>query len=92
MNRILTYDQTNTRAYLTRGTIYLQQKSTQKAINDFLQVTQILPHRASGYIGLAYASLQNQNTSAAVKLLKYATKVEPENELSSQLLNEIKPR
>ncbi|MCK5385891.1 MAG: O-antigen ligase family protein [Gammaproteobacteria bacterium] len=90
MNRILSYDQTNTRAYITRGTIYLQQKSTQKAINDFLQVTRILPHRASGYIGLAYASLQNQNQSAAVKLLKYATKVEPENEISSKLLKQIK--
>ncbi|MCW8900661.1 MAG: O-antigen ligase family protein [Gammaproteobacteria bacterium] len=89
MNRVLSYDETNTRAYITRGTIYLQQKSTQKAINDFLRVTQILPHRASGYIGLAYAALQNQNKSAAVKLLKYAKKVDPENELSSPLLNQI---
>lgn len=92
MNRVLLYDQTNTRAYLTRGTIYLQEKFTQKAINDFLQVTKILPHRASGYIGLAYASLQNHNTSAAVKLLKYAAKVEPENETSLKLLDQIKLR
>ncbi len=89
MNRILNYDKTNTRAFITRGTIYLQQKSTQSAINDFLQVTRILPHRASGYIGLAYASLQNQNKPAAIKLLKHASKIEPENKISLKLLNEL---
>ena len=89
MNRILTYDQTNTRALVTRGTIYLQKKSTQKAITDFQQVTRILPHRASGYIGLAYASLQNQNKSAAIKLLNYAVKVEPKNEISLKLLQQL---
>ena len=89
MNRILTYDQTNTRAFITRGTIYLQQKATQNAMNDFLQVTRILPHRASGYIGLAYASLQNQNKPAAIKLLKHASKVEPGNKFSSELLNKL---
>ena len=89
MNRVLINNKTNTRAYLTRATIYLQQKSTQKAINDFLQVTRILPHRASGYIGLAYASLQNKNTDAAIKLLKHAAKVEPGNKISLNLLNKI---
>ena len=89
MNRILNYDQTNTRAYITRGTIYLQQKSTQNAMNDFLQVTRILPHRASGFIGLAYASLQNNNISSAIKLLKYALTVEPKNTFAKDLLDQI---
>jgi len=92
MNRILAYDLTNTRALITRGTIYLQEKSTQKAINDFVRVTRILPNRASGYIGLAYAALQNQNQTSAIKLLKLAVEIEPENEIVGKLLNQIKPR
>jgi len=89
MNRILAYDQTNTRAFITRGTIFLQQKSTQNAINDFLQVTRILPHRASGYIGLAYASLQNQNKTTAITFLKKALSVEPDNKISLELLKKL---
>lgn len=89
MNRILNYDKTNTRAYITRGTIYLQQKSTQNALDDFLQVTRILPHRASGYIGLAYVSLQHQNIAAAIKQLKYALKAEPKNKMALNLLGKI---
>ena len=89
MNRILSYDQTNTRAFITRGTIYLQKNLTQNAISDFQQVARILPHKASGYIGLAYAALQNQNPSSAAKLLKHAAKVDPENEMSLKLLNQI---
>ena len=89
MNRVLSYDKTNTRAYITRGTIYLQQQLPQKAIDDFLQVTRILPHRASGYIGLAYAALQNQNQPAAIKLLKHAVTIEPDNKITLKLLNQL---
>lgn len=89
MNRILSYDQTNTRAYITRGSIYLQQKLTQNAMNDFLQVTRILPHRASGFIGLAYANLQNNNILSAIKLVKYALTVEPENTFAKNLFDKI---
>lgn len=89
MNRILSYDQTNTRAYITRGTIYLQQNVTQKAINDFTKVTQILPNRASGYNGLAYAAIQNHNMNLAIKLLKHASKIEPSNNISTMLLDKI---
>lgn len=89
MNRILNYDKTNIRAYLIRGSIYLQQNLTQNALNDFLQVTRILPHRASGYIGLAYGSLQNKNIPMAIGQLKYALKMEPNNKMALKLLTQL---
>jgi O-antigen ligase len=91
MNRILTYDKTNTRALITRGTIFLQQTLTANAVRDFTAVTNILPHRASGFIGLTYASLQKKNITTALNLLAHALKLEPNNEIAKNLLKKLQP-
>lgn len=89
MNRVLSYDKTNTRAYITRGSIYLLKNLTQEAKHDFVQVVRILPHRTSGYIGLAHVSLQNNDKLTAIKLLKHASTIEPNNTVVSNLLRKI---
>lgn len=89
MNRILNYDKTNTRAYITRGIIYINQNSPRLAFNDFLEVTRILPNRASGFIGLAYISLQEKNVPGSINLLEHAIQLEPQNQTALNLLNEI---
>ena len=89
MSRILSYDKKNTRAYITRGTLYLNQRLTKEAEFDFLQVSQILPHKASGYIGLAYVAFFDNDLKKAKRLLHHALKLENNNQIAQKFLYKI---
>lgn len=90
MNKVLTQDPTNTRALITQGTIYLETHNIDKAKSNFFEVTRILPHKASGYIGLAYAEVISGNHSKAKPLLQHALNLEPKNKIAMNLLLKIK--
>lgn len=90
MKRVLSQDPTNTRALITQGTIYLQKQNINEAKNNFLEVTRILPHKASGYIGLAYVTLSDHKYTHALELLNHALKLEPKNTAVINLIRRIK--
>lgn len=90
MHRVLLQDPTNIRALITQGEIFYQEQQIKKAHENFLKITQILPHKSSGYIGLAYVEINLQNYNKALKLLAHASKLEPENKNLQELISNVR--
>lgn len=89
MNNALSYDPGNARALLTRGYLLLLIKDYEGSRRDFLKITQLLPHRASGYAGLAKLALSRQDYATAEKYAQEAISKEPDNEEYKKLLQQI---
>jgi len=92
MNRVLEYDPNNALALLTRGRIYLYLHRSESATEDFYRAVQLLPNRASGYLGLGLAARQSGNTKVAKAFFEEAAKVEPDNPLPEKYLADMDRR
>ncbi|HKJ74202.1 MAG TPA: hypothetical protein VKA19_08815, partial [Alphaproteobacteria bacterium] len=90
MNRVLEYDPNNALALLTRGRIYLYLHRPASATEDFYRAVQLLPNRASGYLGLGLAARQSGHSKVARAFFEEAAKVEPDNPLPKKYLSDSK--
>ncbi len=72
MTASIEYDSTNTRARLTRGRLYLSLGQFNKARMDFETIVNILPNRASGYVGLGDIESLNKKYKKANEYYKQA--------------------
>jgi|GEM_PF-5409831 len=86
MNEVLAYDPTNARALLTRGQIELSRREYRQAADDFGLVASILPHRASGYLGLGHVARHLGKLRLARRLYRTAQDREPNNPLPAKFL------
>lgn len=86
MDEVLNYDANNTRALLTRGQIYLMLGQPLKSVDDFARVTALLPHRASGYLGLGHVARSLHDYERARKYYQLAVDAEPHNPLARKFL------
>ncbi|MDH5446676.1 MAG: O-antigen ligase family protein [Gammaproteobacteria bacterium] len=89
MNQVIEAAPYNTRARLTRGYIWLNSNKPEMAEKDFQLVTKILPHRASGYIGLGQLALKQGNAAKARNYFKQALLVQPESSEAQKLINQL---
>lgn len=88
MNNELSYFPTNTRARLTRGYILLRHGYLDKALDDFKTVIEILPHRESGYVGVAQVYYNQKKLSEAITYLEKASLLNPKNQRLKELIEE----
>ena len=89
MNQALAYDPTNTRALLTRGNLYLRSGRLAEAAKDFNAVVQLLPDRASGFVGLGRTLLARGELSSARQFLGWALQADPRNGEAKNLLDTL---
>jgi O-antigen ligase len=89
MDRILAYDETNTRARLTRGILNLQLHKTAEATQDLLYVVKVLPHRPLAYIGLGDIAVLEGRYQKAEHLYLAGLKRDPANSHARDMLNRI---
>lgn len=85
MEKILNYDPSNVRARLTRGDIYLARKEYEKAEQDYTTATILLPHRASGYIGLGHIARHHGDMEKAAYYYQRAESLEPDHPVLRKL-------
>mgnify|MGYP000644541751 CR=1 FL=1 len=90
INIELEYDDTNIRALLTRGEIYLRAGQTELAKKDFLKIINILPHRSRGKIGLAKVFVAQKQTASAIKLLEQVIEMDPDNQYVIKMIDRLK--
>jgi len=79
MNQVLGVDPNNTRALLTRGEIYYRYRQFAKASEDFAVVQTILPHRASGYVGLGILAHSQGEQDRARQYYSKALELQPDS-------------
>ncbi len=89
MNRILAYAPNNTLARLKRGYLFLETGKPDLAFEDFLVVVKILPHRSSGYQGIADTAATTGKTALAVKMYRKVLEIEPDNAAATQMLEKL---
>ena len=89
MNAILAYDPNNSLARLTRGVLFLDMQRPQDAANDFLNVTVILPHRPTAYIGLGHTAVSIGKISLAKNMYQQALAVDKDNPLAKVMLDKL---
>ncbi|HKJ22522.1 MAG TPA: O-antigen ligase family protein [Gammaproteobacteria bacterium] len=90
MDQVLAYDPTNIRALLTRGYVYLFLGRTHAAATDFEEVVQLIPHRASGYIGLGRTAAQRGNRALAETFFRQAREAQPGDPLAAMYLQRLR--
>lgn len=69
-------------AYLVRGDVLLQEGRLEPAAANYTKAVELLPHRASGYLGLSAVAMQLGQVDAARTLLETALQVQPGSELA----------
>lgn len=69
-------------AYLVRGDVRLRQGKLQGATADYERVVKLLPHRASGYVGLSAVATRLGELDSARTLLDQALRVQPDSEVA----------
>lgn len=90
MNAILAYDPNNSLARITRGTLFLKMNRPRDAANDFLNVTEILPHRPTAYIGLGHAAVTMGKIPLARDMYHKALAVDKDNAVAREMLEKLK--
>ena len=89
MENALSYDPTNTRALLTRGHLRLQLRDFHGSEQDFQELVRLLPHRASGYAGLALVAYGQHNYPLAQRYAQQAFSKDPKDESLQKLLRQV---
>lgn len=89
LNEELQYDSSNILARLRRADLYLTSGYFDKADQDYKAVVQILPHRASGKIGVASVLVARGQNIEAKKYLKNILDAHPNNKYAIRLLRDI---
>ncbi len=88
-NRVLSYDTANSRAYLTRAGVYLQQGLLAEAEQDYQRVTRLLPHRPAAYNGLGDIATLKKDFAKARKFYEKALKLQPGNQKARMMLQQF---
>lgn len=90
MNEVLAYDPNNSLARIARGTLFLEMKRPRDAATDFLNVTVILPHRPTAYIGLGHAATTMGKIPLARDMYQKALAVDKDNAVAREMLEKLK--
>lgn len=88
-NEILAYDPHSSIARITRGIIYLDMNSPLEAAQDFLDVTKVLPHRPTAYVGLGHAAVKMGKTHLAIEMYQKALSLDENNVAAQEMLEKL---